>query len=95
MCVEGFYQTLGARAGNCGKVASINGLLPSFYQMIVTAYGTEAAAVTALTITRLSIRPSLDPVPMTVDRSFYVAILYGKHNVTEVLPLFVGVVHNV
>ncbi|XP_022650842.1 leukocyte elastase inhibitor-like isoform X2 [Varroa jacobsoni] len=64
-------------------------------KMIVTAYGTEAAAVTALTITRLSIRPSLDPVPMTVDRSFYVAILYGKHNVTEVLPLFVGVVHNV
>lgn len=63
--------------------------------MIVTKYGTEAAAATASSVNRLGYFDTREPTKMKVDKSFYVAILYGKPGVQEVIPLFTGVVHNV
>ncbi|XP_003744662.1 serpin B6 [Galendromus occidentalis] len=65
-------------------------------KMIVTRFGTEAAAATVLAITRFASFPSVEPIPMVVDRSFYVSIIYRVNRDSETfLPLFTGLVHRI
>jgi len=67
-------------------------------KMDVTEAGTEAAAATVITMTRLSASfPREPPITLNIDRSFY-AILILRNNATDrsnILPLFNAVVNTV
>ena len=64
--------------------------------MIVTRFGTEAAAATVVAVNRLAAIVPIEPIPMEINRSFYLSIIYHANQDDEaLLPLFTGVVNKV
>ncbi|OQR73412.1 serpin B9-like [Tropilaelaps mercedesae] len=65
-------------------------------KIIVTKFGTETAAASAsVTRPKPTASPREPSIKLSVNKSFYVAVLYGKFRAEQILPLFTGVVINV